>query len=100
MHFAFSERRPDCPAPGEPMLAEMTQSSGPEERLRQVATEILACYRNCLRELRIELVEGGVVIRGRATSFYGKQIAFHEVGRRCERAIVANEIEVQLRPAW
>jgi hypothetical protein len=81
------------------MLAEPTRSSGPEEALRQVATKILGSYRCFLSELRLEIVEGGVVIRGRAGCFYGKQIAFHEVSRRCGCVVVANEIEVQPRPA-
>ncbi|MCE9564292.1 MAG: hypothetical protein K8U57_19790 [Planctomycetes bacterium] len=44
--------------------------------------------------MRIEIVEGGVVLRGRASSFYGKQVAFHEVLLRGQFAVLANQIEV------
>jgi hypothetical protein len=62
--------------------------------LHQLATEIQNRHRNCLRELRIEVVEGGVVLHGRAITFYGKQIAFHEARSRSLLKIVANRIQV------
>jgi hypothetical protein len=60
----------------------------------ELASEIRARHRDVLRELRIEVVPGGVVLRGRARTFYGKQVALHEVRRRCEFAVVANHITV------
>lgn len=78
---------------GDPVLA---KTIGPSETSPQrAAAEILALHRDHLRELSIEIVEAGVVIRGRAVSYCGKQIAFHEVRRRCGIAVVANEVEVQ-----
>jgi hypothetical protein len=71
-------------------------ASGPEAVVRRAAADVLARYRGHLHELRIEVVEGGVIIRGRAVSFYGKQIAFHEVIRRVGQVVLANEVEVQL----
>jgi hypothetical protein len=65
--------------------------------LHQLATEVQNRHRNCLRELRIEVVEGGVVLYGRAITFYGKQIAFHEVRRCSHLAVIANRIQVQER---
>jgi hypothetical protein len=65
------------------------------EAVRQAEADILAGHRDHLRELQIEVVEGGVIIRGRAVSFYGKQIAFHEVMRRIGSVVLANELEVQ-----
>lgn len=75
------------------MLAE-TLGPCDQETSRQMSAEILASHRDHLRELKIEIVEGGIIIRGCAVSFYGKQIAFHEVSRRCGSAVLANEIEV------
>jgi hypothetical protein len=59
-------------------------SSDPNAVVRGLAADVRNRHLNQLRELRIEVVEGGIVLRGRATSFYGKQIAFHEVSRLCE----------------
>lgn len=70
-------------------------ASGLEAAVRRVAAEILAGHRGHLRELRIEVVADGVTIHGRAISFYGKQIAFHEVTRRVGQLVLANEIEVR-----
>jgi hypothetical protein len=80
------------------MLTESISPRGSEQVLLQVAAEIVASHRDHLRELRIEIVEGGLIIRGRAVSYYGKQIAFQEVTRRGGIAVVANEIEVQHPP--
>ena len=79
-------------------MATTGSTSGPEAAVRRAAAEILAGHRGHLREPRIEVVEGGVIIRGRAVSFYGKQIAFHEVIRRCGQPVLANEVEVQAPP--
>jgi hypothetical protein len=59
-----------------------------------LAAEIRARHRGLLRELRIEAVEGGVALFGRAYTFYGKQVALHEVRRRCRTPVVANHIIV------
>jgi hypothetical protein len=59
-----------------------------------LASEIRARHRNLLRELRIEVVAGGVVLHGHAYTFYGKQVALSEVSQRCEIAVVANHITV------
>ena len=80
------------------MLGATTDPSDLEVVVQQVAAELLAAHRSCLRELQIQVVEGGVVIRGRSISFYGKQLAFHEVSHRCGQVVLANEIEVQLPP--
>jgi hypothetical protein len=65
-----------------------------EQALAQLAADIRNGHRGHLRELRIEVVDGGVVLRGRAGTFYGKQVALHEVRRRCEFAVLANHITV------
>jgi hypothetical protein len=62
--------------------------------LRELAADIRARHRALLREFRIEEVSGGVALHGFAYSFYGKQIAQHEILRRGDLTIVANSIVV------
>ena len=57
-----------------------------------LASDIRERHRSLLRELRIEVVVGGVVLHGRANTFYGKQVAQHEVMRHS--VVVANRIVV------
>lgn len=61
---------------------------------RELAADIRWRHRSLLRELRIEVVEGGVILHGRAYSFYGKQVAQHEVLRRTNLVLLANRIAV------
>lgn len=65
--------------------------------LRQLADDVRNGHRGILHELAIELVAGGVVLRGRAATFYGKQVALHEVRRRCRLSVVDNHITVGSR---
>jgi hypothetical protein len=60
----------------------------------QLAAEILALHRSHLSELRIVIVEAGVILRGVARCFYGKQMALREVTRLYRQPVIANEIEV------
>jgi hypothetical protein len=62
---------------------------------QELAAEVRNAHRSHLRELRLEVVLGGVILRGLATSYYGKQLALHEVRRRCSLLVVANRIEVE-----
>jgi len=63
--------------------------------LRELAAEICQCHRSHLRKLWFDVVLKCVIIRGVATSYYGKQLALHEVRRRCTMLVVANQIEVE-----
>ena len=47
-----------------------------------------------IRDLRLVLRENGIVLQGRACSYYGKQLAQHEVLRVVNAARLVNEIEV------
>ena len=47
-----------------------------------------------LREFRLTVVEGGLVLRGRAPTYYSKQLAQHAVMQETDVPIVTNEIEV------
>lgn len=66
-----------------------------DQTLQQLASEVRNRHRDCLRELYIRSVGEGAVIYGQAVSFYGKQIAFHEIRRRLPMTILANQIMVQ-----
>jgi len=59
-----------------------------------VAERIRNQNRSHISELRIEPCEGGLIVHGRTATFYGKQIAFHEVGRLCQQTVVHNWIAV------
>lgn len=76
------------------MLTTTPDERGPETAAQQVAADVLAAHRCHLSELSIKSVEGGIIICGQAFSYYGKQIAFHEVRRRSRQAVVANEVQV------
>ena len=63
--------------------------------LGELAAEIHNCHRSHLRELRFDVVRRCVVIRGVARSYYGKQLALHEIRQRCRLLVTANQIEVE-----
>ena len=71
-----------------------TSQTDLQQALDQLAAEIRARHRDVLRDLRFEFVEGGLILRGRATRFYGKQLAFHEVKRHSRLLVLANQIVV------
>jgi hypothetical protein len=58
-----------------------------------LASDIRQRHRSLLHDLRIEVVAGGVVLHGRAATFYGKQVAQHEVMRHAV-TVLANRIVV------
>ncbi len=62
--------------------------------LRRIAADVLRTQRCHLHELEIVETSGGLVLHGRARSYYGKQIAYHEVSRRSGMRILANRIVV------
>jgi hypothetical protein len=57
------------------------------------AADIRHRHRGLLRELWIEVRDGGAVLHGHAVSYYGKQMALHEA-RRIGITVVANRIVV------
>lgn len=61
--------------------------------LEVLVAEIRTRYRWLLCELQIELIEDGVVLRGKAITYYGKQVAQHELLRR-GFVVAANHIVV------
>lgn len=65
----------------------------PTDALGELAADIRTRHRGLLREFGIVSVDGGAVLYGRATSFYGKQLALHEA-RRANLTVIANRIVV------
>ena len=47
-----------------------------------------------VREFRLILVESGLILRGRAHTYYAKQLAQHAVMKATGLRVVANQIEV------
>lgn len=78
-----------------PMTAPIACLSEQDRALNRLASEIQNRHRSHLREFRIEVVAGGIILLGRSVTFYGKQIALHEVCSGCECQVLANRIEVQ-----
>jgi hypothetical protein len=48
-----------------------------------------------VRDLRIIVRDEGVILRGCAATYHGKQLAQHAVMEMTDRPILANEIEVR-----
>jgi hypothetical protein len=68
-----------------------------ERDLDRLATDTRDRHRGHLREFRIEVAEGGVVLHGVAAAFYGKQLAQQALLRRGFH-VIANRIVVVSRP--
>jgi hypothetical protein len=47
-----------------------------------------------IRDFRLVVVDKGLILRGRARTYYAKQLAQHAVMEATELLILANEIEV------
>jgi len=67
------------------------------EVLQCWAVEIQRNNRNLIREFQIESSPEGLILRGTAYSYYGKQIALSEVQRRSGQ-VLANRVEVDCLP--
>jgi hypothetical protein len=75
------------PAPARPSPADAPDESD------ELTTSIFLRLRAHLYELRIERIGAGVVLRGRASSYYGKQMAQQEAFLR-GLVVIANDIVV------
>lgn len=76
------------------------QASCAREEVRALAEvnqveETVRCRLGTLvTELCVRFEGGGLVLRGRARTFYAKQLAQEEVMKQTDQPILANEIEV------
>lgn len=50
---------------------------------------------NRIRDLRVQVLAGGIVLHGRASTYHAKQLATHAAMEVATRPILANDIEVQ-----
>ncbi len=64
---------------------------GEEERLECLMQRRLG---NRIRNLRVQLLSGGLVLQGRADTYHAKQLAQHAAMELGSAPIVANDIEV------
>jgi hypothetical protein len=60
----------------------------------QLATLIVRRLGNRVRDLRVLRQGGGLVIQGRSTTYYAKQLAQHAAMELDSEPILANDIEV------
>jgi hypothetical protein len=73
----------------------MTEWDRKAAEIDQLAADTAERLRGRLSGLRLELLGGGLVLRGTARSFYAKQLAQHAVMAGTDLPIVRNEIEVR-----
>jgi endonuclease/exonuclease/phosphatase family metal-dependent hydrolase len=64
------------------------------EDLAQLEADIQGCLRHCLRDFRMTVRDGGLVLYGLTRTYYGKQLAQHGVMARSRLPIRANRIVV------
>jgi len=60
----------------------------------QLTTQIVRRLGNRIRDLRVLRQGGGLVIQGRTTTYYAKQLAQHAAMELDSEPILANDIEV------
>jgi hypothetical protein len=76
----------------------LTPDQGVEEtssdRTTELELHIQSRLGGLIREFRLVVVNGGLILRGRTYTYYAKQIAQHEVMQGSTLPILANEIEV------
>jgi len=65
------------------------------DEVAAAATHLQDYLRGRLRDASVSVHEGGVVISGKASSYYVKQLAQHAVMARVSLPIAANTIEVR-----
>ena len=64
------------------------------EHARELETRIRSKVRGWVSDFRLVFAEHGLILRGRARTFYAKQLAQHAVMAPTTLPIAANEIEV------
>ncbi len=64
------------------------------DEVAQLEADIQGCLRYCIRDFRLIVRDGGLVLFGHTRSYYGKQLVQHRVMERCRLPIQSNNIEV------
>ena len=75
-------------------MTEQNPQAEVASEIDRLAAETRARLRGRVTGLRIEVRDGGLVLRGTAGSFYAKQLAQHAGVNGTDPLIVRNEIEV------
>jgi hypothetical protein len=65
-----------------------------DEDLENLQTRLEAALGSYVREIRLLRRNGGLILQGRACSFYAKQLAQTILARLCDVPVLRNEIEV------
>jgi carbon storage regulator len=84
-------------APGNPggeALTDDANASPPLPDVEQLEARVLARLGGRVRNFRLLVRGGGLVLTGQARTYYAKQLAQHEVREAAALPIVANEIDV------
>lgn len=72
-------------------LMDRTVALAAEERLEALVHRRLG---NRILDLRVRILEGGLVLTGRAATYHAKQLAQHAAMEIADLPILANDIEV------
>ncbi len=64
------------------------------EAVAELESQIQCQLGGRIRDFRLIVVDGGLMLRGRCSTYYAKQLAQHAVMEASSLPILANEIEV------
>jgi hypothetical protein len=73
----------------------MTLEADPIARTEHLESVIQKRSGRQVHDLRVAFVEGGLILRGQARTFYAKQLAQHAAMEITGLLVQANEIEVE-----
>ncbi len=66
----------------------------PQSLAELIERHVLSRTGGQIRSLRVEVINGEVVISGRTTTYYNKQLATHAARDAAENLVLTNQIEV------
>jgi hypothetical protein len=75
------------------MVEQLNECDGWDE-VAQVEADIQGRLRHYIRDFRMIVQDGGLVLYGQSRTYYGKQLVQHSVMQRSRVAIRANNINV------
>jgi hypothetical protein len=73
---------------------EQTIDLGTPNWVTELETHVLCRLSGQVRDFRLVVADKGLILRGRAHTYYAKQLAQHAVMEATKLPILANEIEV------
>jgi osmotically-inducible protein OsmY len=76
------------------VLTQMADDLDFTEVVQELEEHLRTELRTFLREISIEVTCGGLILRGSAYTFYGKQLAQQEAMRRTHQRVLINHITV------